>query len=137
MEYARPFDTIEALHGAAESIWWRLKPADWREAFAAHPEIGCIPEPCTARAAAAAWSRAEQSGIDGAAADVQTKLALLNRRYRARFGFIFIVCATGKSGEQMLEILERRLKNAPELEIRVAAAEQAKITRIRLEKVTP
>ena len=135
MENVRPFETVESVHSAAEQIWWGLRPADWFEAFASHPEIGCIPEPSTASAATAAWSKAEQSGVAGAPADVQAQLALLNRRYKARFGHIFIVCATGKSAQEMLEMLEQRLKNSPKDEMRVAAAEQAKITRIRLGKI--
>jgi 2-oxo-4-hydroxy-4-carboxy-5-ureidoimidazoline decarboxylase len=136
MEYVRPFKTVGDVLGAAEQIWWGLQPADWLEAFACHPEIGCIPEPSTDGASTAAWSRREQSGLRGAAADVVAGLYTLNRRYKARFGHIFIVCATGKSGEDMLEMLERRLKNAPEVELHLAAYEQYKITRIRLDQIT-
>ncbi len=81
------------------------------------------------------WSQQEQAGIAAAAEDVRTRLAAANREYHARFGYIFIVCATGKTAEEMLEILERRLKNAPESELRVAAEEQRKITRLRLAKL--
>ena len=81
------------------------------------------------------WSAQEQSGISRAAIGVMTGLEEANQQYLAKFGYIFIVCASGKSADQMLAILRSRLPNSPEQEIRIAANEQDKITRLRLEKL--
>jgi 2-oxo-4-hydroxy-4-carboxy-5-ureidoimidazoline decarboxylase len=137
MERSRPFDSEVAVLDAAGTIWWALEPADWLEAFGAHPKIGARDAPGPEQSATAAWSKAEQSGIERAAAGVLERLAEVNRRYEARFGYIFIVCASGKSAEEMLAMLETRLVNQPDDELRCAAAEQAKITGIRLEKIAP
>lgn len=126
MRVRRPFATLEALHAAADERWWALGPDDWREAFAAHPRIG-------ERRAGDAWSAHEQSGAQRAAAAVLDALQAVNREYEHRFGYTFIVCATGRSGEEMLAIARRRLEHDPETEIRTAAAEQAAITRLRLD----
>jgi 2-oxo-4-hydroxy-4-carboxy-5-ureidoimidazoline decarboxylase len=134
MQWARPFESEAAVLEAADRIWWALEPADWLEAFASHPKIGAREAALPEHARTEAWSRAEQSGAGNASTEVLEKLAEMNRRYESRFGYIFIVCATGKSGDEMLAILESRLSNSPDDEIRCAAAEQAKITRIRLEK---
>jgi 2-oxo-4-hydroxy-4-carboxy-5-ureidoimidazoline decarboxylase len=128
MTTARPFATTAALHAAAERIWWSLDAAAWREAFAAHPRIGD-------RKTTSAWSAREQAGATAAAETTQVKLAQVNAAYEARFGYIFIVCATGKSGDEMVAIATRRLDNDPDTEIRVAAAEQAAITRLRIDKL--
>ncbi len=137
LESLRPFDSEEAVLEAAERIWWTLEESDWLEAFAAHPRIGARGVPAPEHAATAAWSKAEQAATERAQAEVLDRLAEMNRRYEARFGYIFIVCATGKSAAEMLEVIESRFTNAPEDEIRVGAREQARITRIRLEKIAP
>jgi 2-oxo-4-hydroxy-4-carboxy-5-ureidoimidazoline decarboxylase len=137
MAQRRPFESDEALFAAAERLWWELPPSDWLEAFASHPKIGAREAPRPEHAATARWSAGEQSGTERAGANVLEDLAELNRLYEARFGFIFIVCATGKSAEEMLAILKQRLSHCPEDEIKLAAAEQAKITRLRLEKLAP
>jgi 2-oxo-4-hydroxy-4-carboxy-5-ureidoimidazoline decarboxylase len=137
MERSRPFDSASAVLEAAGRIWWALEPADWLEAFAAHPKIGARDAPRPEQAATAAWSKAEQSGTKRAAAGELERLAEMNRHYEARFGYIFIVCASGKSAEEMLAMLEARLVNEPDHELRCAATEQAKITGIRLEKIAP
>jgi 2-oxo-4-hydroxy-4-carboxy-5-ureidoimidazoline decarboxylase len=137
MARIRPFDSEVALFEAAERVWWGLDRADWLEAFAAHPKIGDRDAMRAKFAATAAWSAREQSGIEGASEDVLQELAEANVRYEERFGYLFIVCATGKAAEEMLALLEHRLPNDPDLEIKAAAAEQAKITRIRLEKLAP
>lgn len=118
----------------ADRVWWELGPEDWLEAFRGHPKIG---ERASADGALETrrWSSAEQSGTRGARADVLEALANANRTYEARFGYIFIVCAAGKSAEEMLALLDQRLQNDPGAEIRVAAEEQCKITRLRLEKL--
>jgi 2-oxo-4-hydroxy-4-carboxy-5-ureidoimidazoline decarboxylase len=138
MTAARPFPTVAAINEAADRIWWSLEEADWREAFAAHPKIGAG----TAREAGpaegadtSAWSAAEQSAVAAAGADVTARLAEANREYEARFGYIFIICATGKSAVEMLDGLERRLGNAPGRELPIAAEEQRKITRLRVAKL--
>jgi 2-oxo-4-hydroxy-4-carboxy-5-ureidoimidazoline decarboxylase len=137
MARLRPFDTDAALLAAAERVWWGLSAADWLEAFAAHPRIGDRNALAAKFAATAAWSAREQAGVEGAAADVLEELADENNRYVERFGYLFIVCATGKTAEQMLAMLRQRLSNDPGIEIKIAAAEQAKITRIRLERIAP
>src|SRR5215470_10686126 len=109
MAAARPFHDPKALAELADRIWWDLDELDWREAFAAHPKIG--------GAATSAWSAREQSGIGGASLDVIGQLAAANRDYEARFGYIFIICATGKSAAEMLAALELRLGHAPDREL--------------------
>jgi 2-oxo-4-hydroxy-4-carboxy-5-ureidoimidazoline decarboxylase len=137
MARLRPFESEAALYHAADRLWWGLDRADWLEAFAAHPKIGARGAPRAEHAATAAWSSTEQAGTARAAAEVLQTLDEANRQYEARFGYIFIVCATGKPAEEMLAILEQRISHSPDDEIKLAAAEQAKITRIRLEKLAP
>ncbi len=123
-----PFARAADVFDAAEEIWWGLAPSDWLEAFAAHPKIG-------ARRPEGRFSSAEQAGVRGASAGVLDALARRNLEYEDRFGFIFLVCASGRSADEMLAELEARLDNPPERELRVAAAEQAKITRLRLARL--
>lgn len=123
----RPFRSREVVLDVADAIWASLDGDDWREAFAHHPRIG---ERTTSSVAAK-----EQSGVSGAAEDVRQALAKANSDYEQRFGYIYIVCATGKSAEEMLAIADGRLKNDPDIELRVAAEEQRKITRLRLHKL--
>jgi len=128
----RPFGSTETLLTAARDVWFGLDPADWKEAFAAHPKIGDRDAlrhrfPDTAHIAAR-----EQAGVDGAADDVLSALAEGNLAYEHRFGFIFIVCASGLTAEQMLEMLQARLTNDAATELLIAAGEQAKITALRL-----
>jgi OHCU decarboxylase len=132
---ARPFTTADELAEKAERIWWSLSEADWLEAFRAHPKIGEQKSVAVQSEQAQTWSTQEQSGIADAAAGTKAALANRNREYEQRFGFIFIVCATGKTSEQMLAILTERLQNDTETELRIAAEEQRKITRLRIEKM--
>lgn len=132
---ARPFADADALFGRADQAWWALDEEDWREAFRSHPKIGERKAEAGQTEREQAWSSGEQAGMRTAAEATQAALAEGNRAYEARFGFIYIVCATGKSADEMLAILTGRLGNAPADEIRVAAEEQRKITRIRLEKL--
>jgi 2-oxo-4-hydroxy-4-carboxy-5-ureidoimidazoline decarboxylase len=120
---SRPFADGTELLAAAESIWWDLDPPDWKEAFAAHPRIG--------EKASSPWERQEQSG----AASSSQAFAEVNQQYEKRFGHLFIVCATGKSGEEMLAMARQRLQNRPEDELRIAAEEQLKIAKLRLMKL--
>ncbi|MSP56938.1 MAG: allantoicase [Myxococcales bacterium] len=133
---AGPIASRAHLYGAAEDIWWHLGDGDWVEAFSHHPPIGADLATLRARYAhTATQSAAEQSGI--AHADEATLVALAdgNRAYKDRFGWLFLVCATGKTAGEMLALLHERLPNAPDAELRIAAGEQVKITRIRLEKL--
>ncbi|HMP73462.1 MAG TPA: 2-oxo-4-hydroxy-4-carboxy-5-ureidoimidazoline decarboxylase [Kiritimatiellia bacterium] len=132
---ARPFVSVDALHTAADGIWNGLSVEDWREAFTHHPKIGDIDSLRKKFATTADWASGEQSGVNQANEETLRGLAEGNRAYEETFGYIFIVCATGKSAGEMLEMLRSRLSNPPDLEIRVAGAEQQKITRIRLDKL--
>ena len=134
MADARPFETVAALLEKAKQIWQSLEAKDWLEAFAAHPKIGARAEP-RQPAQFAQWSHAEQSGASAAAESVLSDLDEANRLYEEKFGYIFIVCATGKSAEEMLTLCRQRLRNDAEEEIRIAADEQQKITEIRLKKL--
>lgn len=131
----RPFASKEALLAAADREWSRTSPQEWLEAFSHHPRIGGKDALRAKFAATQSWSQGEQAAV--AAADEATLDALDkgNTEYEAKNGFIFIVCATGKPAAEMLELLKARLPNAREQELAVAAGEQAKITRIRLEKL--
>jgi 2-oxo-4-hydroxy-4-carboxy-5-ureidoimidazoline decarboxylase len=135
MAARRPFASAKELFAAARATWQGLARQDWLEAFAAHPKIGDLEALRGKFAATAAWSAAEQAGVAGAAEATLRALAEANRAYEARFGHLFLVCATGKSAEQMLALLQQRLSNGPDEELRIAAAEQEKITRLRLEKL--
>jgi len=135
MTTARPFANVDDLLTKADSIWWSLSSEDWLEAFRAHPKIGEKKAAAPQSEESRQWSAQEQSGIRNAAVDTIAALAEGNRDYEQRFGFIFIVCATGKSSEEMLAILKRRLQNDAEAEIAVAAEEQRKIMQLRLEKL--
>ncbi len=134
MARARPFRDREALFETASRVWWALGREDWLEAFAHHPRIGDVEQLRERFGEAAAHSVREQAGVRGADEQTLRALAEGNRAYEARFGWIFLVCASGKSAHEMLELLRTRLGNDPETELRIAAAEQEKITRIRLEK---
>jgi allantoicase len=132
MVAARPFEDLPALLRIAERTWWSLDEAAHREAFAAHPRIG---EAATPAAGDAAWSAGEQRAAGSADSQLVAELAEANRAYFARHGFIFIVCATGRTAEAMLADLRSRTPRAPADELRTAAEEQIKITRLRLGKL--
>ncbi len=135
MTEARPFSDAAALLKQAEKIWQSLEPQDWLEAFAAHPKIGARRAAPQQPAQSAEWSHTEQSGTHAAADSVRDALAEVNRLYEEKFGYIFIVCATGKSAEEMLVLCRERIHNAADMELRIAADEQRKITEIRLRKL--
>ncbi len=136
MVVERPFTVNNQflLRDAAE-FWWQMEREDWLEAFAGHPKIGDVESLRAKFESTRAWASGEQAGVAAASDETLQRLAQLNREYEAKFGYIFIVCATGKSAEEMLAILENRLPNDPETELRVAAAEQLKITQLRLQKL--
>lgn len=128
----RPYGSREALDEVARDEWLALGPDDWREAFAHHPQIGDREALRTRFAATRRLSEREQSGVADASDAVLDALAAGNRAYEDRFGFIFIICATGKSAGEMLARLRERLANDPAQELLIAAGEQAKITALRL-----
>jgi allantoicase len=133
---ARPFGSPRALLLRAKDAWRSLQARDYLEAFSHHPEIGAdLSELRRKFASTADLSQSEQAGAAGASDATLHALRRQNQAYRERFGYAFIVCATGKSAEEMLTLLEQRLQNSPEHEIGIAADEQAKITQLRLEKI--
>lgn len=131
----RPYATWDDLIATSESLWERLTPDDWQEAFSHHPKIGDIESLRKKFASTAVWASGEQSGTASASEETLNALAEGNAVYEAKFGYIFIVCATGKSADEMLAILRSRLPNDPADELPIAAGEQQKITRLRLEKL--
>lgn len=135
MARERPFDSVAALIARAENIWFSLAPHDWLEAFRSHPKIGSKKAAHRISAEAQKWSEQEQSGANNAGKETMQALAELNQQYEEKFGYIFIVCATGKSSEEMVSTLRERLENHPDKELRIAATEQAKITELRLNKL--
>ncbi|MDP2307329.1 MAG: allantoicase [Pseudomonadota bacterium] len=141
MVAARPFSSRAHLFGEAERQWWRLGDGDWKEAFTHHPRIGADLAQLRAKYAnTASWASGEQAGVSGASEEVLQALVEGNLAYEATFGHIFLVCATGRTASEMLAMLRERLENAPTdgghaAELRIAAGEQVKITRLRLEKL--
>lgn len=135
MAARRPYPTLESVLRTADEVWSMMERADLLEAFSHHPKIGDVASLRTRFASTSQWASGEQSGVRTADADVLQRLAEGNARYEEKFGYIFIVCATGKSAAEMLELLNARLSNRPAVELAVAAGEQAKITRIRLGKL--
>ncbi len=131
---ARPFADVDSLIKYSDQVWSRLSPKDWDEAFSKHPRVGERKPPATASAQSVSWSAQEQSGIAGSAGSVHEELDEANRQYEQRFGRVFIVCATGKSAQEMLDILRHRLQNDDATELLAAAEEQRKITHLRLQK---
>src|SRR5215213_10835206 len=124
---ARPFGSRDSVFSAADRIWSLLSASDWVEAFEHHPRIGERTSAVAQGVRAAEWSSREQAGIETAGDDLRKALAALNQEYERRFGYIYIVCATGKTPEEMLALADKRLRNAAAAEIRVAAEEQRKI----------
>ena len=135
MTAARPFATEPEVFARADDISSSLEDADWLEAFRAHPKIGEQKAAAVQSHQEQKWSAQEQSGVAEASAGTIAQLAERNREYEDRFGFIFIVCASGKSPDEMLAILNSRIDNDPRSELRIASEEQRKITRLRLEKL--
>ena len=128
----RPFGSMDAMLTAAREDWRALSPADWLEAFAGHPRIGDREALRQRFGDARDRPAQEQAGVAGASDDVLSALAEGNAAYEKKFGFIFIVCATGLKADEMLSMLRTRMPNDPERELVVAAGEQAKITALRL-----
>jgi OHCU decarboxylase len=135
MAAERPFEVVAELLESTDRIWWELEPQDWLEAFSHHPKIGEKKAAPAQSKDAAAWSEQEQGGTRTAAEELLRELGALNRAYEERFGFIFIVCAAGKTTEEMIAHLRERLHNDTDTELRVAAEEQRRITHLRLRKL--
>lgn len=135
LEQRRPFASLDELFAQANEVWWALNEGDWFEAFRSHPKIGERKAAASVAQQSQRWSEQEQRGTQHASQDAVEKLSRLNRAYEEKFGFIFIVFATGKPTDEILTLLEQRLKNDPADELRTAAAEQAKITELRLRKL--
>lgn len=136
MVQARPFGSAAALFNHCNEIWYEeCREKDWLEAFSQHPEIGDIGSLKEKYGATRDWAAGEQSGVNNAPETVLEQLAQANRAYEEKFGFIFIVFATGKSAGEMLRLLNDRLENTREEELLVAMGEQCKITQIRLRKL--
>lgn len=131
----RPFGSMERLLATSDEIWRSLGPEDWREAFSHHPRIGEQRSVRPQSERGAAWAAGEQAGMGAAGDDVRQALANANREYERRFGYIYIVCASGRTAEELLATVTERLRNDPDAELSVAAEEQRKITRLRLEKL--
>ena len=140
MARLRPFEDLAALLRLGERTWWALAEADHREAFAAHPRIGAQKAPPAEvtsddMSTTLRWARDEQRSTAAAETSTLDGLAEANRAYEAKHGFLFIVCATGRGAGDMLAELRARLERTPAEELRTAAEEQAKITRLRLTKL--
>ncbi len=130
-----PVEDYVDLMEDAEDKWYECSEADWREAFTHHPKIGDINSLKKKFASTAQWASGEQEGVNAASEEVLKQLSEGNQQYEQKFGYIFIVCATGKSAEEMLILLQERLTNDASEEIKIAADQQMQITRIRLDKL--
>jgi allantoicase len=135
MQARRPFRDVPALFAASEEIWPQLTDGEWLAAFAHHPAIGGKSAAKGQSTAAKRWSKGEQAVAQTAAAAALEALACANEEYRDKFGYVFLICATGKTSDEILAALRHRIHNDPAVELRTAAEEQRKITRIRLEKL--
>src|SRR6266487_3301992 len=131
MTARRPFPDRATMLALADEVWWGLAEAHWREAFGQHPKIGDRAALRARFGRAGPWAAGEQAGVAAASEGVLRALAEENRAYEERFGYIFIVCATGKTADEMLALLRARMSNDPEPELAIAAEEQMKITRLR------
>jgi len=134
MANRRPIHGEASLLHACDQVWTNLPESDWLEAFRSHPRIGDSRSQAAASAQSAAWSDQEQKKVGVAQEDVKLALADANRAYERRFDRIFIVCATGKSAAEILEILRRRLQNDDATELQEAAEQQRQIAHLRLKK---
>jgi OHCU decarboxylase len=131
----KPFASGDQLLETADRVWAELQPEVWLEAFRHHPAIGSSKAKQKQSATARKWSTGEQSVAQKASAETLSLLAAANREYHDKFGHVFLICATGKTSEEILQSLQRRLPNDRDAELRIAAEEQRKITRLRLQKL--
>lgn len=135
MANKRPYATLETLIASANDIWWSLERSDWLEAFRSHPKIGEKKAANKVSPQSQQWSGQEQSGVAAASPGTTSSLAVLNEAYEEKFGFIFIICATGKTSDEILAALRERLQHDADAELPIAAAEQSEITELRLKKL--
>jgi allantoicase len=135
MAKERPFPSPSALFQAADKIWPDLPRKDWLQAFRHHPAVGAKKAKSKQSATASRWSAKEQSSTENAAPQVLSALAEENKAYAKKYGYVFLICATGKTSEDILKALRQRSSNNPEIELSIASEEQRKITRLRLEKL--
>ena len=131
----RPFASVEAVHSAADTVWLNLQEKDYLQSFDGHPKIGDVNSLKEKYATSKALAANEQASVDSASDQIINALAIGNTAYERKFGFIFIVCASGKTAAEMLAMLEARLPNSREQELQNAAEEQRKIFHLRLEKL--
>ena len=131
----RPFGTHDALLATADALWRGLSPADWQEAFRHHPRIGDQRRAPAQTEQGAIWSNREQAGVRHADATVRQMLAAVNQEFEERFGWIYIVNASGKTADQLLTLARQRMENGPDTELRVAAGEHEQIMLNRLDKL--
>jgi OHCU decarboxylase len=131
----RPFRDADELLRMAVEVWSTLESDDWLEAFSRHPKIGERKAATAQTQEEQSWSKREQSGVDAADEAARAELSELNRVYEERFGYVFIICATGRSAAEMLAELRSRLRNDHATEITRAAEEQRRITQLRLRKL--
>lgn len=130
-----PVEDLVDLMEDAEEKWYECKEKDWKEAFSQHPKIGDMDSLEKKFTSNAKWASEEQSGVNNTSERVLQQLADGNKVYEEKFGYIFIVSATGKSSEEILNLLQSRFLNSPEEEIKIAMEEQNMITKLRLEKL--
>ncbi len=130
-----PFQSIEDLKISSDKAWHTCTKQDWLEAFSHHPKIGEKPGEKKNLSSTKEWAAQEQSGVKTAAQTVLDDLLLQNKKYEEKFGYIYIVSATGKTAEEMLVIIKERMNNDPEKELHIAAGEQNKITHLRIDKI--
>ncbi len=135
MIQSRPFQNPEDLLTKADQAWNSTGEKDWLEAFSHHPKIGDLKSLEKKFAATKSFAKDEQASVSAAEQEILEQLANRNFLYENKFGFIFIVCATGKSAEEMLHLLNERITNDRSTELRIASAEQHKITKLRLQKL--
>ncbi|WP_328394628.1 2-oxo-4-hydroxy-4-carboxy-5-ureidoimidazoline decarboxylase [Streptomyces sp. NBC_00390] len=124
----RPYATVEALFAASDAAMAELTAEDLAEAMAGHPPIG-RPKPGDPT------SSREQSGMAGASDALRTEMLELNLAYQEKFGHVFLICATGRTGEQMRDAVRERIGNSPEREREIVRTELGKINRIRLARL--
>lgn len=129
MARGRPYEDLNALLASAESAWAGLAPGDWLGAFAAHPRIG------ERGGHSPAASDREQSGVMQGSQETLAALASENRLYEERFGHVFLIAASGRTAEEILEAMRRRMTNDPDVEVEVASGEHRKITTRRLQEL--
>ena len=135
MAEMRPYPSLETALASANDVWWSLQKDDWLEAFRSHPKIGEKKAADPVSDKSRQWSGQEQAGVSNASHETVDALAALNRAYEQKFGYIFIICATGKTSDEMLAALRKRIENDAATELPIAAAEQRKITALRLKKL--